>query len=347
MRFIDRLLVASLMLSGLPAVAAPVSDLYKVREPVASQQPEDRAAALTRALDTLVLRLTGKDDVAKNQALAELRKDPQQIISQYGYEEDKLTVDFDPTSTERALRQAGLQLWGNNRPVVMTWWLNASAEGTSLVGDAQLAAETLSQAAQNRGLPLRLPLADLSEQLVGTEENIASDDASALRAASERYSADALLSVLARESGGEWQAQWRLWQGDKREQGSVSGADQAAVADAVLLQVSKRLTSQFMATAGAASNLTLEVQGADLNRYAELQRVLEPYGAVLRLVQGDKLVFGVNANADQLRAQLALSHLQEVTAEAIDAAQAPTADGAVAPVAPAAPVPSNVLKFRW
>lgn len=343
MRFIDRLLVACLMFSGLPAVAAPVSDLYKVREPVASQQPEDRAAALTRALDTLVLRLTGKEDAAQSPALAELRKDPQQIISQFGYEEDKLTVDFDPVSTDRTLRQAGLSLWGNNRPMVMAWWLNANAEGTSLIGDAQIAAEALSQAAQNRGLPLRLPLADLSEQLVGTEENIANDDPTALRSASERYSADALLAVLARENGGEWQAQWRLWQGDKREQGTATGVDQAVVADAVLLQVSKHLAAQFTANVGAASNLTLEVQGADLNRYAELQRILEPYGAVLRLVQGDKLVFALNANADQIRAQLALAHLQEVTGDVVDAGQVPNAEaGAVS-----APVQSNVLKFRW
>lgn len=344
MGFTDRLLVACLMLSGLPAVAAPVSDLYKVREPVASQQAEDRAAGLTRALDTLVLRLTGKDDAAKNSALAELRKDPQQIVSQFGFEEDKLTVDFDPASTDRALRQAGLSLWGANRPVVMTWWLNANAEGSSLVGDAQIAAEPLAQAAQNRGLPLRLPLADLSEQLVGTEENIGNDDASALRGASERYSADALLAVLARDNGGEWQAQWRLWQGDKHEKGTVTGADQAAVADAVLKQVSQHLASQYLTTAGAASSLTLEVEGADLVRYAELQRILEPYAAVLHLVQGDKLVFALNANADQLRSQLALGHLHEVTADAVDASQAAALEGGQAPAAPAV---GNVLKFRW
>src|SRR3989344_7258426 len=110
MRLTARLLLFCLSRRGRPACAAPVSDLYQVREAVSSQQPEERAAALSRALDTLVVRLTGKADAAQNPALAALRKDPQQIVSQYGYEGDKLLGDFDPPSTDRSLRQAGLAL---------------------------------------------------------------------------------------------------------------------------------------------------------------------------------------------------------------------------------------------
>ena len=45
-----------------------------------------------------------------------------------------------------------------------------------------------------RALPLRLPLADLSEQLVAVAENLTANDPAALREASERYAADALLA---------------------------------------------------------------------------------------------------------------------------------------------------------
>lgn len=349
MRLTARLLLACLPLFSLSSLAAPVSDLYQVREPVASQQPDERAAALGRALDTLVLRLTGKADAAQNPALAALHKDPQQIVSQYGYEGDKLLVDFDPISTERSLRQAGLSLWGGNRPAILTWWLNDASEGSSLVGDGLGSAEVLRQAAQHRGLPLRLPLADLSEQLVATPEALAANDPAALRTASERYAADALLTVLAREDNGQWQAQWRLWLGDEREQGQVQGADQAALADAILLAVSQRLAPRFIVAPGAADSLMLEVQGVDLNRYAELQRILEPFAAQLRKVQGDTLTFQVTANVEQLRAQLALAQLQEVPAEAppVDAAQPAQAPAATPePAAQTAPR-SNVLRFRW
>ncbi|WP_415755081.1 DUF2066 domain-containing protein [Pseudomonas leptonychotis] len=349
MRLTARLLLVCLSLSGLPALAAPVNGLYQVREAVSSQQPEERAAALNRALATLVLRLTGSTDAAQSPALAALRKDPQQIVSQYGYEGETLLVDFDPLSTDRSLRQAGLALWGANRPSILLWWLSDASDGTRLLGDGQAAAKSVNQAAQHRGLPLRLPLADLSEQLVAVPENLTANDPAALRDASERYAADALLAVVASEANDQWQAEWRLWLGDEREQGTVQGADQAALADAILLAVNQRLAPRFTVKAGAATGLSVQVQGVDLARYAELQRILEPFAAQLRKVEGDTLTFTVNANAEQLRAQLGLARLQEFPAEApaVDADQpvTPLSSG-TEPVAPTVPR-DDVLRFRW
>lgn len=359
MRPTFRPLLLCLSLLSLPTLAATVSDLYQVRETVVSQQPDEREAALQRAVDTLVLRLTGKPEASKGNALAALRKDPQQIISQYAYEGDHLVVDFDAVSTDRSLRQAGLPLWGVNRPAILAWWLNDTANGSNMVGDGQASAEPLRQAAQHRGLPLRLPLADLSEQLLATSETLGGKDPGPLRDASERYDADALLAVRASEADGKWQASWQLWLGDEREQGKAEGADQAALADALLLAVSERLAPRFVVAPGASSTQTVEIIGADLSRYAELQRVLEPFGAKLQAVQADRLTYKVNATAEQLRAQLALLQLREVSAAelAAEAAQAePPApvDAGQSPVEPpsepAAPgvVPrDDVLRFRW
>jgi len=231
---IARLFVLCFSLLGLPVFAATVPNLYQVHEPVSSQQPGERDAGLVRALQTLLVRLTGNPQAPQNPALAGYLKDPQQLISQYAFENGPplaLVVDFDPTATGNALRAAGLPSWGANRPAVLAWWLNESADGSSLVGDNQASAEPLKRAAQNRGLPLRLPLADLDEQIVGTPENLTAAQPDALRAASERYAADALLAVDAKEADGKWQAQWRLWMGDSREQGQAEGATPDALAD--------------------------------------------------------------------------------------------------------------------
>ncbi|WP_394561026.1 DUF2066 domain-containing protein [Aquipseudomonas alcaligenes] len=343
MRLSARLLALCLPLFSLPALAETVSGLYQVREAVTSQQPEERTAALNRALETLVLRLTGDAKAVQSPALQAVRQDPQQLVSQYVYEGETLVVDFDPLTTENKLRQAGLPMWGANRPSILAWWLNSGAEGASLVGDAQEAAKPLQQAAQHRGLPVRLPLADLQEQLVATPENLGASQPDALQPASERYGADALLAVQAHEEAGQWQAEWRLWLGDAREQGKAQGADQQALADAVLLAVSERLAPRFLVKPGAASAMTLEIQGANLGRYAELERLLEPFAARLLRVKGDQMVWQVNASAEQLRAQLGLAGLQEVPADAapLDAAAAPQA--APAP----APAPANLMRFRW
>lgn len=350
MRLCTFIAAGCLSMFSLVSQAETLNNLYQVREPVASQTPEERDLATQRALETLVLRLTGDSKAFQNAGLAAVRKDPQQIISQYGYDAgppESLQVDFDPVSTDRALRGAGLSQWGSNRPAILGWWLNDSTEGSNLVGDGQATAAPLRRAAQHRGLPLRLPLGDLDEQIVATAKNLEGTDASPLQAASERYAPDALLAVHAHEDApGQWQAKWRLWLGDQREQGSVQGADTSALADAVMLAVSQRLAPRFVAKPGATTEQLLEVQGMSLERYAALEHLLEPFGAKLYSVEGDRAVFRVNGSAEQIRAQLGLAKLQEVPAgEAVRIIAAPPAAEGSAPVAPPAPTPQ--LRFRW
>jgi hypothetical protein len=341
MRVIARWLVVSLSLLCLPLAAQPVSGLYQVREVVASQQPEERDGALNRALQTLVMRLTGDPQALQNPGLAALRADPQQIISRYGYEAgtpQTLLVEFDPISSERALRQAGLAIWGANRPAILAWWLNDTSDGSALVGDAQPAATPLRNAASRSGLPLRLPLADLDEQLLASAENLAASQPEALLPASERYNADALLAVQAHEADGQWQAQWQLWLGDSREQGSAQGADPQTLADAVLQTVSMRLAPRFVSLPGTAQALQVQVQGANLQRYGQLQSLLAPFAARLQRVTGEQLLYSVHASPEQLRAQLALARLQEGPALVVEG------DPALAVPAPVTP---GLLQFHW
>ncbi|EIK53397.1 hypothetical protein YO5_11275 [Stutzerimonas stutzeri TS44] len=346
MRLVSRFLVACLALAASPLFAEPLRTLYQVREPVPSQQTDARGEALQRAFDTLLLRLTGDADSASKPALAELRKDPQKLISRYGYEGDSIVVDFDPATTERSLREAGLALWGANHPVVLAWWLSETVNGTQLLGDAQDGATTLQAAARHRGLPLRLPLADLQEQLAATPETLAAADAQALREPSERYAADALLAVHAREGEQGWQAHWNLWLNDDHGSGQAKGDSQAALADAVMLAVSQYLAPRYVVAPGAAKELTLEVLGADISRFAELDKLLQPLGGKLLSVERDRLVYRVTTSPEQLRAQLELAHLQEVPTE-----PAPL-DASAAPVAPdqpqaAQPAPDTLLRYRW
>lgn len=352
MRLFNILAVGGLALISVAAQAENVAGLYQVREPMAGQGAEARTAATAKALDTLVLRLTGDPKAVQSPALAELRKDPQQIINQVGSEAgppESVVVEFDPGSTERALRKAGLALWGSNRPSILGWWLNDSAEGSSLVGDGQASAQPLRRAAQHRGLPLRLPLADLQEQLVANAKQIEASDPAPLREAAERYGADALLAVHAQEADGKWQGKWQLWLGDQREQGTAEGGDPAALADAVMLAVSSRLAPRYVTRPGASSQMQVQVQGVNLQRYAELARVLEPYGPRLQMAEGTTLTYGVTGNREQLRAQLGLAKLQELPAEQVPVAPATPAPAAGEQPAPAqpAPKPFDGLRFRW
>jgi len=119
-----------------------------------------------------------------------------------------------------------------------------------------------------------------------------------------------------------------------------------------MLAVSSRLAPRYVIKAGASSQLQLQVQGMNLQRYAELSRVLEPYGPRLQMAEGGTLTYAVTGNREQLRAQLGLAKLQEVPAEQVPSAPATPAPGAGAAPgqpapAPAATKPFDGLRFRW
>jgi hypothetical protein len=59
------------------------------------------------------------------------------------------------------------------------------------------------------------------------------------------------------------------------------------------------------------------VSNVDLPRYAELERLLEPFAPRLLRADGKVLTYRLKASAEQLRAQLALARLQELPAAAV------------------------------
>lgn len=314
MRVIARLLaLCSLPLLSFSTLAAPVPGLYQVREAVSSHQAAERERVLHQALGTLVLRLTGDPLAVERPELLALREAPEQLVSRYIYDGNTLVVDFDPTTTNLALRQAGLSLWGADRPELLVWWLNETPEGTQLVGDAADTARVLQSAARHRSLPLRLPLADLTEQMLVTRDVLLSADATELSKLSVRYGMDALLAVSARPAGGRWQGRWQVWMGKDLLQGSVDGASLPELSDAVMLAVHKSLAPRFVVRPETGAVVHLVVGHTDLIRYAELERLLEPFQPRLRKIEGSRLTYRLQASAEQLRAQLALLRLSEVS----------------------------------
>jgi len=91
------------------------------------------------------------------------------------------------------------------------------------------------------------------------------------------------------------------------------------------------------------------VQGMNLEHYATLGRLLEPFGARLQSVDGNRILYRVNGSAEQLRSQLSLAKLQEVPAgeaPAPTAAVQPVVQGSAPAIAPT-PAPVPQLRFRW
>lgn len=309
MRFLIGLVAIVLSFSSVTAYAATVDALYQVREELVSQASDVRDAGLQQAFVTLVQRLTGQAEAAQSAPLAKYYANPEELISRYGYEDNTLVVNFDPQTVQSALRASGLPVWGANRLAVLAWWQADDIQGLRLLSDGQAGARKLSNAAQHYGVPTRIPLGDLDEQLLVSADALSENQE--IRALVERYTADAVLIVQQQSDGESWQAQWQLWLGDKHEQGQVSASSQEVLAAQVFAKVNEYLAQRFAIKPGQGEGFIIRVAGVDLERFALLERLLEPFSAQLDEVNQNYAQWQVRSSPEQLRSQMALAHLHE------------------------------------
>ena len=313
MRFFLGIVAILTSLIAVTAVAKPVVGLYQVREELPSQETDVRDAGLQQAFVTLMQRLTGQANAADSAQLAAFKRDPQALISRYGYEGNTLVVNFDPQTVQSALRETQLPLWGSNRPVVLTWWLIDDLNGQRLVSDGQSSAQKVATAAQYYGVPVRMPLGDLADQMLIGHDALARTEQ--IRESVERYSADSVLLVKQTQDGAQLLAQWQLWIGDEYQQGDLSADSEAGLERAVFAQVNQQLAQRFAVKPGEGHALMVRVAAVDLERFVQVERLLEPFAVQLHTVDKNYVQWQVNSSVEQLKAQMALGGLHEQTAE--------------------------------
>lgn len=280
----------ALALAAVPAGAVTVADLYETDQPVANNS---RDAAFVEALKTVVVRVSGQRDAPAR--LGAALNDPRKLVQRFGFTADNvLQVGFDSVSVDKLLQDAGLPIWGRERPATLVLLSVVEPDGYAhwIVGDQPAPQrEILSRVARQRGLPLRWPA--MAPQGV--------DESSALQEA-ERYGANAAL--IGRAQGGS--VRWTLVSNDGSSQAS-GGLDEGVhlAADA--------FARVFSASGSSLGNVLVEISGiGDLDAYAATLNYLESMTLVravaLEQVAGDTMRFklAVRGDAATLRRAIAL-----------------------------------------
>jgi uncharacterized protein len=286
-------LLSALLLVG-SAQAVTVPDLYVTAQPVDGS----RDAAFVEALKTVLVRVSGQRDAATR--VGDIN-DPRKYVQRFGFTADNmLEVGFDSASIDRLLSNAGLPIWGRERPATVVMFGADDGGGWRWLASDTPAQErdAIERVARQRGLPLKWPVMDAQERAA------ASSDAPGLLQTAERYGADAVL--LGRSRGGV--VQWTLL--------SKDGAAQATggIEDGVHL-TADTFAKVFAASATSLGSVVVEVGGiSNLDAYAATLNYLEGMtlvrGVALEQVSGEKMRFrlAVRGDAATLRRAIALDH---------------------------------------
>jgi hypothetical protein len=290
-RFCLALLPALLVVTSARAVTVP--DLYETAQPVDGS----RDAAFVEALKTVLVRVSGQRDAAQRVG-AEVN-DPRKYVQRFGFTaENVLEVGFDSASVDRLLSNAGLPIWGRERPATVVMFGAEDGGGWRWLASDTPAQErdAIERVARQRGLPLKWPVMDAQERAA------ASSDAPGLLQTADRYGADAVL--LGRSRGGV--VQWTLLSKDGAAQATGGIEDGVHLAADTFAQV-------FAASASSLGSVIVEVGGiSNLDAYAATLNYLEGMtlvrGVSLEQVTGEKMRFrlAVRGDAATLRRAIAL-----------------------------------------
>ncbi|HEX4300438.1 MAG TPA: DUF2066 domain-containing protein [Gammaproteobacteria bacterium] len=341
------ILAAAACLLSMPAQAVAVPGLYEARVPVADQSGPERSNALQQAFDAVLVRITG--DRAAGGSLAATLGNPNQYIQQYRYEQAPadpanpsaapgllLWAKFDAGVVDKGLRAAHARLWGAERPRTLVWLglpdriLNAS-DGTPLM-------QALLTAAQQRGIVLVFPAMDSTDKAALSAADISGFNDERIRAASQRYHADAVLAGAVAPAEGQFAARWQWLSPDKVEDWQTPAGDQSLVSVDGVQVAADRFAARYAVAPDSTDQdgVALQVDGiGDLDAYAKVLAYLgslTPVRAVhVQRVAGGSVYYSldIHGSLDNLESALVLGGLLSNTGTAAPAAASSDAQAAI------------------
>lgn len=282
----------ALAMAAVPAAAVTLNDLYETDQPVPNNS---RDAAFVEALKTVVVRVSGQRDAPAR--LGAALNDPRKLVQRFGFTVDNvLQVGFDSVSVDKLLQDAGLPIWGRERPATLVLLNVVEPDGYAhwISGDQPNAQkDVLSRIARQRGLPLKWPA--VAPQ--GIDESTALQEA-------ERYGANAAL--IGRSQGGA--VRWTLVSSEGSSQTSGGLEEGVHLAADTFARV-------FAASGSSLGSVLVEVAGiGNLDAYAATLNYLEGMTLVravaVEQVAGDTMRFklAVRGDAATLRRAIALDN---------------------------------------
>lgn len=297
----------ALLLLPLPADAVRVENLYRTEVKVIDKSGEEREAGFRRALEQILLKVSGSMAVLEKPALQPMLDAPARYVQQYRYEEIedggetdaggdaepppayRLEVVFGQSRIEDDLRERGITVWGPYRPEILVWLAFDNGRQRQLVGadDGSGMDEVLRTAADRRGMPLLLPLLDTEDHRRIEYLDVQGGFFDSVREASERYGADIVLVGHVRRTGGDWSGAWTLLEADERRGWQTRAAGADAVVQAGVGRLVDHLSEVLAGRDSERSRVRVRVLDTDsLDDYARLGHYFER----LPRVQGSHVV---------------------------------------------------------
>lgn len=253
-----------LLLSARTEAAVTLTELYQARVVVTSQASAEREQALRQGLQQALLRISGDDQLLQHALVQQALSQVRDYVVQFGYDQRNderggllLRVQFDREKVNQLIQAAGSGVWSNLRPELLLWLVYEDAQlQRRIVGSGSSLPwlTDLRSVAEQRGLPLKLPLMDLNDSISVSPIDVWGRFDDVLQFASARYPNDGL--VVARLYQADpvelignieepWRLDWSLQLGELRWRGELRGASAEQLAPLLVAELSQQLAQRY------------------------------------------------------------------------------------------------------
>lgn len=285
--------------------AATVEGLYEVEYPVETQMQEERGAAIEKAFELLLIRITGNSKIMELPASAELLKEAPQFVRQFRYSESKVStgqngsfldgaktqqvlhVVFNENAVKQALWNNHLPVWSKTRPATLIWIAIQDSDRRYILDSNETPeiAAVINAQAEKRGIPVIYPLMDLEDQVNIKVSDIWAGFKDNVVKASSRYPAEEIyVARIFLDPFGTWQARWTLLHGDETKVWQNSGADLSEILEQGIWQLGDELAQLYASTALAGDDQNiLRLKVADVKNLKDLVRTREYLESVAQI----------------------------------------------------------------
>lgn len=316
------------------AIALEMRNLGKLDVDVASTASQEQA--FQQGMRALIIRLSGQASTPDKPAARELIANAGRYIQSFNQLADparkRYQLSFNVQAVTQYLQQAGLPLWGINRPQTLVWLLLSSGRQQDIVSESDVkqspdtsgrsgawlaeSAQSLQTTANARGLPVVLPLMDMTDKRVVTTADIRAGFMENIKAASSRYDHDAIVSAFAENRGSRWEIRWQLDDNNSLDQWQSSASSLAAAVQQGMNTLVDRMAQDYALTEGSAASQELLVEFNNVNQiraYADISNYVDDLSlikqAVPVLIDGSTLIYRltVQGNAARLERSLLMS----------------------------------------
>jgi hypothetical protein len=193
-----------------------------------------------------------------------------------------LEVSFSSSAIERKMHSLDIPVWGAVRPSILLWLVTEIEGERVLVGSTDIDAfmPTLNQQISKRGVPVFLPVSDLTDQTSVDIDELWGLFSESIADASHRYNADAaiLMRIIA-TTDGLWDANWVLSLKNEQVVDSIYGVDKKEISRSFISALARQMSQRYAVSRsadGVNSDSIIRVEGVnDFDDYVHVQKYLE------------------------------------------------------------------------